>query len=28
MMPFLDAVEVTAEGEVRKAADKAVGAVR
>jgi ketol-acid reductoisomerase len=28
MMPFLDAVEVTAEGEVRKASDKAVGAVR
>jgi ketol-acid reductoisomerase len=28
MMPFLDAVEVTAEGEVRKAADKPVGAVR
>ena len=28
MMPFLDAVEVTADGEVRKAADKAVGAVR
>jgi ketol-acid reductoisomerase len=28
MMPFLDAVEVTAEGEVKKASDKAVGAVR
>jgi ketol-acid reductoisomerase len=28
MMPFLDAVTVTPEGEVRKAADKAVGAVR
>src|SRR5262245_61590442 len=28
MMPFLDAVEVTAEGDVRKAVDKAVGAVR
>ena len=28
MMPFLDAVEVTAEGEVRKASDKPVGAVR
>jgi len=28
MMPFLDAVEVTAEGEVKRAADKAAGAVR
>jgi ketol-acid reductoisomerase len=28
MMPFLDAVEVTAEGEVRKASDNPVGAVR
>jgi ketol-acid reductoisomerase len=28
MMPFLDAVEVTADGEVRKAAEKPVGAVR
>ena len=28
MMPFLDAVEVTADGEVKKASDKAVGAVR
>ena len=28
MMPFLDPVEVTADGEVRKASDKAVGAVR
>jgi ketol-acid reductoisomerase len=28
MMPFLDAVEVTADGEVRKASQSAVGAVR
>ena len=28
MMPFLDAVEVTAEGDVRKASDKPVGAVK
>ena len=28
MMPFLDAVEVTAEGDVRKSADKPVGAVK
>jgi ketol-acid reductoisomerase len=28
MMPFLDAVEVTADGEVRRASDKPVGAVR
>ena len=28
MMSFLDAVEVTAEGEVKKAADKPVGVVR
>ncbi len=28
MMPFLDAVEVTADGEVKRAADKPVGAVR
>ena len=28
MMPFLDAVEVTAEGEVKRAADKPAGAVR
>jgi ketol-acid reductoisomerase len=28
MMPFLDAVEVTAEGDVRKASDNPVGAVR
>jgi hypothetical protein len=28
MMPFLDAVEVTAEGEVKRVAEKPVGAVR